>query len=162
MLGLIWAEARGGVIGFEGDMPWSVPEDMKHFVSVTRGHPVVMGRRTWESLQLQPLPGRLNVVVSRGSIELPDGAVLANSVAEALAVAEGAAENGEVWGIGGAQLYGELIAHADVVERTELDVAVPGDTLAPRLGAEWRPVSEGEWLESVSGIRYRFVRLERA
>lgn len=159
-LGLIWAQAHHGVIGRDGDMPWYVPEDLAHFKELTRGHPVIMGRRTWESLQVQPLPGRLNIVVSRGDLELPDGVALAHSIDEALAQAD--ASGAElVWGIGGATLYNELIEHADRVELTEIDVEVDGDTHAPAIGAEFVR-TEGEWLLSREGARYRFVTCIRA
>lgn len=160
MLGLIWAQANGGVIGMAGDMPWSLPEDMRHFVAVTRGHPVIMGRRTWDSLQLHPLPGRLNVVVSRSEIELPEGAVRAVSIDEAVALAEAAAEHGQVWGMGGATLYTELIDRADLIELTEIDLDVDGDTHAPAIGPEFAR-EPGDWLTSSTGLRYRFTTCHR-
>lgn len=154
-LGLIWAQAHHGVIGRDGDMPWYVPEDLAHFKEVTRGHPVIMGRRTWESLQVRPLPGRLNIVVSRGDLELPGGAELAHSVDEALAIAD--ASGAElVWGIGGATLYNALIEQADRIELTELDVAVVGDTHAPAIGDEF-VATAGEWQQSREGATFRFV-----
>lgn len=160
MLGLIWAQARDGVIGRDNDMPWHVPEDLAHFVEVTRGHPVVMGRRTWDSLQVQPLPGRLNVVVSRSPINLPQGTVLAHSLEDALETARVAAQSGDVWVIGGAQLYRSLIDSADRIELTELDLTVEGDTFAPPIGSEWTR-TEGEWMTSREGVRYRFVTCTR-
>lgn len=159
MLGLIWAQAANQVIGRDGDMPWYVPEDLAHFKAVTSGHPVIMGRRTWESLQVRPLPGRLNIVVSRGDVELPAGAELAHSIDEALAIAD-ASGAAEVWGIGGATLYRELVAHADRIELTELDLDVDGDTFAPEIGPEFQPEA-GEWLTSREGARYRFLRFSR-
>lgn len=163
MLGLIWAQANGGVIGQDGGMPWTLPEDMRHFVELTRGHPVVMGRRTWESLHVQPLPGRLNVVVSRGELVLPDGAVLASSTEEALAVARTwRPDVQQIWGIGGASLYRELIDQAEVIELTEIDLDVDGDTHAPEIGPEFIRET-GQWLtSSTSGTRYRFTRCRRA
>lgn len=160
MLGLVWAQAHGRVIGRDGDMPWYVPEDLAHFKSVTSGHPVLMGRRTWESLQVQPLPNRLNIVVSRGDLSLPAGAELAHSIDEALAIADAAAAD-DVWVIGGATLYRELVDRADRLEVTELDVDVDGDTFAPEIGPEFTR-TEGEWQQSREGIRYRFVTCERA
>ncbi|MGV1033642.1 MAG: dihydrofolate reductase [Microbacteriaceae bacterium] len=159
-LGLIWAQAHHGVIGRDGDMPWYVPEDLAHFKELTRGHPVIMGRRTWESLQVQPLPGRLNIVVSRGDLDLPDGVALAHSIDEALAQADASGAD-LVWGIGGATLYNELIEHADRVELTEIDVEVDGDTHAPAIGDEFVR-TEGEWQLSREGARYRFVTCIRA
>lgn len=158
-LGLIWAQAHNGVIGHDGDMPWYVPEDLAHFKELTRGHPVIMGRRTWQSLQVQPLPGRLNIVISRGDLELPAGVELAHSIDEALAIAD--ASGAElVWGIGGATLYNALIAHADRIELTELDLAVEGETVAPEIGEEFAR-TEGDWQQSREGANYRFVSLTR-
>lgn len=158
-LGLIWAQAHNGVIGHDGDMPWYVPEDLAHFKELTRGNPVIMGRRTWQSLQVQPLPGRLNIVISRGDLELPAGVELAHSIDEALAIAD--ASGAElVWGIGGATLYNALIAHADRIELTELDLAVEGDTVAPAIGADFARI-EGDWQQSREGANYRFVSLTR-
>lgn len=159
MLGLIWAQANNGVIGHGGDMPWYVPEDFAHFKAVTMGRPVIMGRRTWESLQVHPLPGRLNIVVSRGDLELPGGAELAHSVDEALAIAD-ASGAAEVWGIGGGTLYRELIAHADRIELTQLDLDVDGDTFAPEIGPEFQPEA-AEWMTSREGARYKFVSFRR-
>ena len=88
-LGLIWAEARGGVIGKDGGMPWHVPEDLAHFKERTTGHPVIMGRRTWESFpeRFRPLPDRRNIVVTTDAEWAADGAERASSLDEALAQA---------------------------------------------------------------------------
>jgi dihydrofolate reductase len=167
LIGLVWAEARGGVIGRGGGMPWHVPEDLAHFKEVTLGAPVVMGRRTWESLppRFRPLPGRENIVVTRNAAWAADGVVRAASVDEALALAADGFD-GRVWVIGGAEVFAAVIDRADTLEVTELDVAVEGDTFAPRFDpAVWREAaadpSEG-WHTSRSGIRYRFRRYERA
>lgn len=159
MLGLIWAQAHDGVIGHEGNMPWYVPEDLAHFKAMTSGCPVIMGRRTWDSLQVQPLPKRLNVVVSRSELELPEGVALAHSIEDALDIANASGAD-VVWGIGGATLYRELIGRADVIELTEFDLDVSGDTHAPAVGAEFSRTA-GEWMTSTSGVRYRFVHCER-
>lgn len=161
MLGLIWAQAYRGVIGYQGAMPWQVPEDMAHFVRVTRGHPVIMGRRTWQSLSIRPLPGRRNIVVSRS---LPPGAPLlagAELVSTAHEALEAVSGSDEVWVIGGGELYRTFEPQAQAAWVTELDLDVPGDTYAPALGAAWRRLSETDWARSRSGIRYRFVRWER-
>lgn len=167
-IGLVWAEADGGVIGYDGGMPWYVPEDLAHFKEVTMGAPVVMGRRTWESFpdRYRPLPGRTNIVVTRNPEWAADGAVRAGSLDEALAIATETAEQMDaaaLWVIGGADLFGQAIDRADVLEVTELDVEVDGDTFAPaRTG--WHVVAtdpETGWATSRTGIRYRFLRLER-
>lgn len=160
-VGLVWAEADGGVIGEGGGMPWHVPEDLAHFRDVTMGSPVIMGRRTWESFpaRFRPLPGRRNIVVTRNEHWSADGAERAASLEAALEVAG----EGTVWVIGGGALLAEAMSRADVLEVTELDLAVAGDTFAPARDGFHVVASdpvEG-WHLSRSGIRYRFLRLER-
>lgn len=172
-VGLVWAQAAGGVIGRDGGMPWHVPEDLAHFKAVTLGAPVVMGRKTWDSLapRYRPLPGRRNIVVTRDEAWVGAGAERAASVDEALALA--ASDDPEwIWAIGGAQLFADVIARADRLEVTVLrhaDAAftpAAGDVIAPvvdparfHLVAVDPPVGEHT---STSGIRYRFLRYDRA
>jgi dihydrofolate reductase len=155
-VGLIWAEADGGVIGAEGGMPWHVPEDLAHFKEVTLGAPVVMGRKTWDSLpeRFRPLPGRQNIVVTRQLHWSAEGAQRAATVAEAVRGQD------RVWIIGGAEIFRQVIGDADRLEITELDLAVAGDAYAPSKTG-WRLVDEGEWQTSRAGIRYRFLGYER-
>ena len=163
-VGLVWAQSADGWIGRDGTMPWHVPEDLAHFRALTGRSPVLMGRSTWESLpeRYRPLPRRRNVVLSRRpGLTLP-GAEVARSVEGALALL---AAEPEIWVIGGAAVYEATLPVAEVVERTDLDLEVAGDTPAPVLGAPWRPVHRdpaepGTWHLSTSGVRYRFVRLE--
>lgn len=164
-IGLVWAEASGGVIGAQGGMPWHVPEDLAHFKAVTTGAPVVMGRKTWESLpdRFRPLPGRRNIVVTRSEEWSAPGAERAASLDAALAQATVDASPQWIWIIGGGELFREGIGSADRLEVTELDLEVDGDTFAPERSA-WRTSAvdppEG-WHTSGSGIRYRFLTLER-
>lgn len=164
-IGLIWAEARGGVIGAGGGMPWHVPEDLAHFKELTDGSPVVMGRKTWESLpaRFQPLPGRRNIVVTRQADWSAEGAEVAHSLDDALALAADGAQ--EIWVIGGARLFADVIGRADRLEVTELDLAVKGDTFGPAIDGSWSVAAvdpaEG-WHTSASGIRYRFLSCARA
>lgn len=156
-LGLIWAEAHGGVIGAGGGMPWHVPEDLAHFKQVTLGAPVVMGRRTWDSLpeRFRPLPGRENIVVTRQHDWSADGVRRAPDVAQALDGLD------DVWVIGGSEIFRQVIGRADRLEVTELDLDVEGgDAFAPSTQG-WRVADEGEWLLSRTGIRYRFLGYER-
>ncbi|WP_159499956.1 dihydrofolate reductase [Microbacterium sp. 18062] len=160
-VGLIWAQARDRVIGAGGGMPWHVPEDLAHFKAVTSGHPVVMGRRTWESFpeRFRPLPDRRNIVVTRTPGWSAPGAEPAASLDEALE----AAGAGRIWVIGGGRLYAEAIERADLLEVTDLDLEVEGDTHAPALDG-WAPVvldPAGGWHTSRSGIRYRFTTYRR-
>ncbi|MFT4230966.1 MAG: dihydrofolate reductase, partial [Microbacterium sp.] len=159
-VGLVWAEAHGGVIGAAGEIPWHVPEDMAHFRAVTTGAPVVMGRRTWESFpdRFRPLPGRRNIVVTRDDAWSAAGAERAASVDAALALAaDGAPQT--VWVIGGGQLYRAAIDRADLLVVTELDLDVAGDTTAPSTHG-WRIAASDPgagWHASRTGIRYRFL-----
>ena len=149
-VGLVWAQTLDGVIGRDGTMPWHVPEDLAHFSSLTKGHPVVMGRRTWESLppRFRPLPGRRNLVLSSGVVE---GVETFPSLESALA-----AVSGDVWVIGGAAVYKAALPYADTVVVTEIQEPFEGDTFAPSVD---RPVeSTSDWTESSSGLHYRFVR----
>ncbi|MFT4052401.1 MAG: dihydrofolate reductase [Microbacterium sp.] len=161
-MGLIWAEAHGGVIGRSNTLPWHVPEDMAHFRAVTTGAPVIMGRLTWDSFpaRFRPLPGRRNIVVTRSAEWAEAGAERAGSLDEALALV---AEAPEAWVIGGGQLYREAIARADVLEVTELDLAVDGDAFAPdRSGWRVTHVEPAEgWALSRTGVPYRFLTLVR-
>jgi dihydrofolate reductase len=129
-LTLVAAVARNGVIGRDGTIPWRIPEDMQRFRALTMGHPVLMGRRTWESLpdRFRPLPGRRNVVVTRNPEWSGEGAVRAGSLEEALELAEDAPR---VFVIGGAELYASALPLADELVLTEVDADVEGDTFFP-------------------------------
>lgn len=155
-VGLIWAEAEGGVIGAQGGMPWHVPEDLAHFKEITLGEPVIMGRRTWDSLpeRFRPLPGRENIVITRQQDWAAAGARRAADLTDAVRGTERA------WIIGGSDIFRQVIGDADRLEVTELDLSVDGDAYAPsKVG--WRLVDEGEWQTSRGGIRYRFLGYER-
>lgn len=132
---LIVARARNGVIGRDGTLPWRLPEDLAFFKRTTMGHPIVMGRRTWESIG-RPLPGRRNIVVSRQAGFVAAGAEVVPSLDEALRLCAGA---GELFVIGGAQLYGEALPRADRLIVTEIDDDFDGDTHWPAPDpAHWR------------------------
>ncbi|KZM70626.1 dihydrofolate reductase [Nocardia terpenica] len=158
-VGLIWAQTPAGVIGADNAIPWRVPEDMAHFKSVTVGHPVVMGRRTWDSLppRFRPLAERRNIVVTRQPDWAADGAERAGSLDEALALA--AADL--VWVMGGGEIYRAAMDHATELMVTEVDAEVPGDAWAPEIGPRWRIDSETPWQLSSSGLRYRWLRYLR-
>ena len=153
---LVAAVARGGVIGLEGGLPWRIPEDMRRFREVTIGHPVVMGRRTWDSLpeRFRPLPGRRNVVVSRNPGWQREGAERAGSLEEALLLLNGAPH---VFVIGGAELYASALPLADELLLTEIDAEIGGDTFFPPRGrAEFIEESREEHV-SEGGIPFAFV-----
>lgn len=155
-VGLVWAQARGGVIGADGGMPWYVPEDLAHFKEVTTGAPVIMGRKTWDSLpdRFRPLPDRENIVITRQQDWAAEGARRAATVTDAVR------GHDRAWIIGGAEIFRQVIADADRLEVTEIDLDVDGDAYAPPTDG-WRVVDEGEWQTSRTGIRYRFLRYER-
>jgi dihydrofolate reductase len=133
-LTLVAARARNGVIGMKGDLPWRLRGDLQRFKAVTMGKPCLMGRATWESLPLKPLPGRLNLVLTRDESFEAIGAVVCTSLPEALEMArEQAREDGvdEICVIGGAQLYETVLDRADRLYLTEVEAEPEGDTLFP-------------------------------
>ncbi len=152
-VGMVWAQARDGVIGAGGGLPWHLPEDLALFRRLTMGSTVVMGRRTWESLpeRFRPLPGRTNVVLTSDPGWSGDGATRAGGVSEVLAA------HGTLWVIGGGAVYEAFLPHAQRLVVTDVDLLVEGDTWAPAIGPEWRLVArtpdEG-WSRSSSGPRY--------
>ena len=152
---MIWAQARGGVIGDGTAIPWRLSEDLLHFKQVTAEGAVVMGRRTWDSLpeRFRPLPGRRNIVISRTVDWSADGADVASSPETALELAG----DSPVWIIGGGEIYHLFLPLASRLEVTELDLDVPGVTTAPPLDDTWRETAASEWMLSATGIRYRFV-----
>ena len=137
---LIAAAALNGVIGIQNRLPWKLPADMAHFVEHTRGKPVLMGRKTFESLG-KPLKNRLNVILSRSMDEAPEGCVLVRSLEEALA----RYGNEELMVIGGEEVYRQVLPYADRVLLTEIGAEFAGDAHFPKLDpAEWRLVSRRE------------------
>ncbi len=135
MISLIAAVARHGVIGGDNRLLWHIKEDLQRFKRITTGHPVVMGRRTFESLG-RPLPGRLNVVITRCADFAPEGCRTVASVEEALALFT---PQQEVFIIGGEQIYRQTISQADRLYITEVDADYRGDTFFPAIDpAEWR------------------------
>ncbi len=137
------ARARNGVIGKDGGLPWRLKTDLANFRAVTMGKPVIMGRKTWESLPRKPLVGRTNIVLSRdGSFE-PNGAVVCEDFSEAVAIGrEQAEEDGarEVCVIGGASLFELALAKAGRIYLTDVDAEIEGDTLLS-------PIDEARWTE---------------
>ena len=146
VLSLVVARAKNGVIGRDGDLPWRIPSDLKRFRQITRGKPVVMGRRTWESLPRKPLPDRPNLVVSTTlAPEDAPGAEVFGDVWHALEAARTAAAIAgvnEICVIGGATLYGLLAERAYRIYVSEVDLEPEGDAVFPELDeSDWREVS---------------------
>lgn len=158
-LHLILARAANGVIGRDNALPWHLPEDMAHFKRTTLGCPVIMGRKTWDSLppKFRPLPGRLNIVVTRDAQWLADGAARASSLEEAMALCPPGAD---AWVIGGAQIYAAALPLADTALITEIAQDFEGDAFAPVFGPDWRETAR-ETHVAASGLPYAFITLER-
>ncbi|MEV6896165.1 dihydrofolate reductase [Amycolatopsis sp. NPDC051372] len=149
MIGVEWAQSSNGVIGRDGALPWHLPEDLKHFRTLTSGATVLMGRRTWESLppRFRPLPRRRNLVLSRTPQE---GVETFPDLAQAFA-----AVSGDVWVMGGEAVYRAALPFADRIVVTEIQEHFEGDTYAPQVGRP--PDSAGEWQESSTGLHYRLL-----
>ena len=159
-ISIVAAVARGGVIGRDNAIPWRIPEDARHFRALTMGHPVVMGRRTWDSLpgQYRPLPGRRNVVLSRDPGWRAEGAERAGSLEEALRLVEGVPQ---LFVIGGADVYAAALPIADDLLLTEIDADVDGDTVFPPFDAVAFEETSREQLVSEIGVPLSFVAYTR-
>lgn len=131
-LSCIVAVSENGVIGRDNDLPWHLPDDLNRFKSLTMGHPIVMGRKTYDSIG-RPLPGRRSVVLTRSSEYAPEGVTVVGSLDEALDACEGEVE---VFVIGGASLFAEALPRADRVYLTRVLATVEGDTFFPEGGLE--------------------------
>ncbi|MDN8605122.1 dihydrofolate reductase [Corynebacterium ureicelerivorans] len=168
MVGATWAQSLDGIIGDGADMPWHLPEDLKHFKETTLCSPVIMGRRTWESLPVTPLPSRANIIISsREAGPWSKGTYVYRDLPDF---------DGNAWIIGGAQLYEATLDEVDIIERTLIDVSVadllPHNAVyAPHITDHFDLVSESDWLASERGrvtvegagtspLRYRFQRFE--
>src|SRR3954469_17522488 len=155
---LIAALAQNGVIGVEGRLPWHLPEDLQHFKRLTLGHPIIMGRRTWESLR-KALPGRDNIVVTRTPGYEAPGAAVASSLSAALALC---AHHAVAFVIGGERLFAESLDVADGLELTEIFRDYEGDTWFPSFDRTMWRETQRESHTAADGVRFDFVRYERA
>jgi len=154
-LHLIFARAANGVIGHHNTLPWHLPEDMAHFKRTTLGCPVIMGRKTWDSLppKFRPLPGRLNVVVTRQADWQAEGALCAHSLAEACGLCP---VDSDAWVIGGAEIYTQALPLASTAVVTEIDAVYEGDAFAPQFGPAWRETARDRQVSS-TGLNFSFV-----
>ena len=154
-INMIFARSANGVIGLNGAMPWHLPEDLAHFKKLTMGSPVIMGRKTWDSIpaKFRPLPGRTNVVVTRQPDWHAPGAQTAGSLEDALALCRASSE---VWIIGGAQIYAQAEPLASRVEVTHIDKTYDGDAFAPQLGSQWKPEHQENHVSS-TGLSFTFI-----
>lgn len=154
-INLIYARAANGVIGSNNALPWHLPEDMARFKRLTQGWPVIMGRKTWDSLpaKVRPLPGRTNIVITRQVGWEASGAKVATSIKQAIGLC---GKSDEVWVIGGAQIYAQVEPLAQRVEVTEIGKDFEGDAFAPVLGPQWNEVSRENHMSS-SGLKFSFI-----
>jgi dihydrofolate reductase len=158
-LHLIYARARNGTIGKDGQMPWHLPEDLAHFKRVTLGQPVIMGRKTWDSLpaRFRPLPGRVNIVITRQSDWHSDGALRAGSMEEALRLC---GDVPDAWIMGGAEIYRQAEPLASTAVVTVIDADFDGDAFAPELGTSWQEIQR-EQHYTASGLGFAFVTYQQ-
>lgn len=157
-IALIWAQTPDGVIGMANGIPWRIPEDMANFKAVTLGHPVIMGRRTWDSLppRFRPLASRRNIVVTRQPDWSAPGAERAGSLPDALALSA----PDDVWIAGGGEIYRVAMDFATELLVTEVDTTVEGDAYAPVIGPDWH-ADDPAWQQSSKGLRFRIRRYHR-
>ena len=146
-------------LGSRGDLVWHISADLKNFKALTSGHPVIMGRKTWESLPKRPLPGRLNIILTRSGFEA-DGAVTAGNPEEALAAC-GDMETPFV--IGGRQIYETFLPLSDTLYITQIDAVTDKeiDTWFPDYRNDWHLSEASEWATDPNGVRYRFEKWVR-
>ena len=162
-LKLILAKARNGVIGKDGGLPWHLPEDLAHFKRTTLGCPVIMGRKTWDSLpaRFRPLPGRTNIVVTHQEDWAEKGGFRSSSLDEALHICKQSSDQTtDAWVMGGAQLYALAEPLASTAVVTEIEADFEGDAFAPQFGPNWREVTR-ERHTAASGLPFSFVTYQR-
>ena len=152
---LVLAVAQNGVIGMKGAIPWHISDDMKRFKALTLGHTVVMGRKTWNSLPKKPLPGRINVVVTRQTDWQAEGAVVAHSLGQATA-----GTSGTVMVIGGAEIYERALPLASRIELTEIHQDFEGDARFVLDRSGWNETLREDHV-TPDGLRYSYVTLTR-
>ena len=154
-INMIYARAANGVIGKDGTMPWHLPEDLARLKRLTHGWPVIMGRKTWDSLppRFRPLPGRTNIVITRQTSWQETGAHAVTSLSSAIELCESSAE---VWIIGGAQIFAQAEPLAQRIEVTEIAQDFDGDAFALTLGADWLETARDNHVSS-TGLKFSFV-----
>ena len=152
---LVVAIADNGVIGNDGGIPWHISEDLKRFKALTLNHTIVMGRKTWDSLPRKPLPGRVNVVVTRQKDWRAEGAITAYSLGQATA-----GTSGTVMVIGGAEIYERALPLASRIELTEVHKVFDGDAKFALDRSGWRETAREDHV-TPNGLRYSYVTLTR-
>lgn len=159
VLSIIVAMARNRTIGFNNTLPWRIPADMKHFKSLTMGHHVIMGRKTYDSIG-KPLPGRIMVVLTRNQALKIDGCTMAYSLEEAL---KACAEDDEIFIIGGAELYARAIQLVDTIYLTEIQQDIEGDAYFPEFDKKlWQESAREKCSQEIpQKLEYHFVIYRR-
>ncbi len=157
VVSLIVAYSRNRVIGKDNQLPWKLPADLAHFKRQTLGKPIIMGKKTWVSLG-RPLPGRLNIVVSRSGVGDFTGAQLVDSIDSAFALASNVPE---VCIIGGAQLYKDSLERVDRIIATEIDIEIDGDAFFPALDPKIWVETDRQSQPPDNNLRYDFVEYRR-
>lgn len=161
MLSMIAALGRNRELGKGNDLLWKIPDDLRRFKELTAGHPIIMGRKTYESLPKRPLPGRTNIVITRDTKWTSEGALVASSLDEAIGMAAFSEGGEETFVIGGAQIYALALPHADKLYLTLIDAEAPdADTFFPEYENEFRRETRREERER-EGLKYAWVDLER-
>lgn len=156
-LSIIAAVARYGVIGIENRLPWRLPEDLRHFKRLTLGHHLIMGRKTFESIG-RPLPGRVTVILTRDPGYRAEGCITAGSIDDALRLC---GDDPEVFVVGGAELYAQLLPRADRLYLTEIDADFAGDAFFPAYDrTQWQEIGREPHV-SDTGLAYAFVTYQR-
>ena len=160
---LIVAVSENNVIGRDNQLPWHLPEDLQYFKSVTMGKPILMGRKTYDSIG-RPLPGRANIVITRDPNWTAEGVIVVNSLEDAMAEgaqACNATESDEIMVIGGAQIYRDCLPIADKLYLTKVDAEIEGDAFFPEIdNNQWQKTSE-KTPNDLAKYPYRFIILER-
>ena len=156
--------ARNRVIGRNGDLPWQLPADLRHFKSVTMGKPIIMGRKTFESIG-RPLPGRKNIVVTRRANFVSDGVLISNNLTAAIALGKAIASEDnvdEIMVIGGGEIYAKALSDADRLYLTEVHADIDGDTFFPAFDRGlWREKSRNGHAADGDKPGFDFILLER-
>lgn len=159
-LNAIYARSNNYVIGLNGVIPWFIPEDLAHFKSLTKGHAVIMGRKTWESLPVKPLPGRLNIIVTSDRNYQAPNATISDSL-------EGAIEAAKILGfekafiMGGSSLYAASFEYVDHVYETVVDITIVGDTVVQPLKAGDWTITERNGPHTSNSLNYTFYTYTR-
>ncbi len=157
MISLIVAHDKNRVIGYENKMPWHLPGELKYFKDTTMGKPMIMGRKTFESIG-RPLPGRRNIIVTRNNEYSVEGIEIANSIDEAL---ELAGDVEEVMVIGGEEIFKLVLPVADRLYITHIEHEFEGDTFFPIYGDEWKLVSCSDPVDSTQGYTFKYCIYDR-